>query len=77
MKNEIEIIIKCINKNNTSGFLLVLNEQQIEHYDIHLETTTRRDKIDNNQIMQLVNFVYKNADKIITVNNDKTTTPST
>lgn len=71
MKNEIEIVIKCINTNNDSGFLLVLNESEIEHYDIHLSSTKRRDKIDTQQIKQLLNFVYKNANKIITPNDDK------
>ena len=76
MKNDIEIVIKCINKNNESGFLLILNEIEIEHYDIHLSSTKRRDNVDASQIKQLLNFVYKNAIKINTTSDDKATTQS-
>ncbi len=77
MKNEIEITIKCINKNNESGFLLVLSENEIQHYDIHQGNTLSRDKIDTKQIKQLLNFVYRNADKMITPNDDKRAIKST
>tara|TARA_R110002012_G_scaffold155510_4_gene316387 strand:- start:212 stop:436 length:225 start_codon:yes stop_codon:yes gene_type:complete len=74
MKNNIQIVVKCINTNNESGFLLVLNEAEIEHYDIHRSSTKRRDIIDAQNIEQLLEFIYKNAIKIVTTSNDKATT---